>query len=972
MTGEARAGLGVALRVREFRFLWAAELCSVAGDQLARVALALLVFARTSSASLTALTYALTFVPALLGGVLLSGLADRFPRRRVLVVTDLVRAGLAGAMAVPGLPLPVVWMLVGVLSVAGGPFKAAQLAILPRVLPDRDVYRAGLGLRQVTGQAAQWVGFAGGGVLLTVVEPHVALIGNAATFVVSAVLLLVGVRDHPVRPPRVGGHDGGSVEDVSRGGAVWPLFALASLVGLFVVPEGLAAPYAHELGAIAVGVGVLMAADPAGSVVGGWLAARTRVPASATAVVLVAVAAGAPLVVCVFAPGLVVSAGLWALSGLSSTVFLVRIQEMVVDVVPDHRRGGVLGRLATCLYCSQGVAILGGGLVAEVFGPFRAVAAAGVTAIGLAGVIGVVWWWARSRRNRRESGNEPAAAVGHHRSLLAIEGTSSPGTDRQPDPEAAVVGSGDDRGSGGDTGSPSSSATQPPTEREVGKHLTHLRGWRLWRLPPTGRRFLMSVEILAVLATVGLAVRYPVTTQAALMFGVIVVLGIAAAEATRGVERMRRRFSDTPHVNMSSVWTLSAALLTTPALAAATTVVLYLHLWRRSWRQVSGMHPFRVVFSVAAVVLSCHAAFLVDRVLPGSLPPSVSSPNGVLSLVLVIVVYWAVNSGLVAVAISLLRQDRAVGRLLGSWSENILEYATLSVGAMTALALSWYPWAVAFLLLPLLTLHRAVLVRQLEHAATTDDKTGLLNAGTWRSLAGIELDRATRHDTELAVLMLDLDFFKAINDRYGHLVGDEVLRAVGGVLRDTVRGTDLVGRFGGEEFTILLVGTDHAGAVEAAERICARVRELRLKDPISGGFYPGCQVTVSVGVAAFPDAGETLDELLMKADAALFAAKDAGRNRVRAIYPRSTGPGPGTGYRPVTALTLLFLSCVAVGLCPFGDRAQRAEQRVAHRGEPVPGRASEATALDALVDQPVVVHPAQRVLEHAIGQRPRV
>src|SRR6266536_487628 len=114
------------LSVREFRALWAAELLSVLGDQLARVALALLVFQRTSSAALTALTYALTFAPAVLGGALLSGLADRFPRRHVLVSTDLIRAALAGSMAIPSLPLPALWVLVGMLSIAGGPFKAAQ------------------------------------------------------------------------------------------------------------------------------------------------------------------------------------------------------------------------------------------------------------------------------------------------------------------------------------------------------------------------------------------------------------------------------------------------------------------------------------------------------------------------------------------------------------------------------------------------------------------------------------------------------------------------------------------------------------------------------------------------------------------------------------------------------------------------------------------------------------------------------
>src|SRR3989440_3977613 len=127
-------GLGFrdVLRISEFRALWGAELLSIFGDQLARVALALLVFRETSSAALTALTYALTFAPAVLGGALLSGLADRYPRRRVLAVTDLLRAGLAAAMAIPSLPLPALWTLIALLSMSAAPFKAAQLALLPQ------------------------------------------------------------------------------------------------------------------------------------------------------------------------------------------------------------------------------------------------------------------------------------------------------------------------------------------------------------------------------------------------------------------------------------------------------------------------------------------------------------------------------------------------------------------------------------------------------------------------------------------------------------------------------------------------------------------------------------------------------------------------------------------------------------------------------------------------------------------------
>jgi diguanylate cyclase (GGDEF)-like protein len=882
MTKHSKIGLSVPLRVREFRYLWAAELTSVCGDQLARVALAVLVYVRTSSASLTALTYALTFVPAILGGLLLSGLADRFPRRRVLVVTDLVRAVLAGAMAVPGLPLPVLWGLVAVLSAAAAPFKAAQLALLPQVLTEQGAYRAGLSLRQITTQTAQVVGFGAGGVLMTVIEPRLALLANAATFVVSAMLVLVGVRERPAAVRDTHSHTASG--EVAMG-VVWPVFALAALIGLYVVPEGLAAPYADQLGLAAVGVGVLMAADPVGSVLGGWIAAHTRVPTSLRSASWLAAGAGMPLVVCVLTPGLLPSAVLWALSGALSTMLLVQIQELVVQQVPDARRGGVMGRLSTTLYSSQGLAILGGGVVAQAFDAYRAVALSGMLAIVLAGLVGAAVWATRSRHV--PAGNEPNAKSTHQRSLFVTSGTSSPDVDHQPEPQVEEVMS--DQGSGGDANSPLTSATQHPVPSEGWKRRRRSRrgSWRIQRLSVRSRTFLFSVEVAAAILTVVLALWYLPSSEEWRNFAVIVAMGILVAEITKRVERMRRRFSDTPHVNMSSVWTFSAALCTSPVLAAATTVVLYLHLWHRSWREITGMHPFRVVFSVAAVVLSCHAAFLVNLWLPGRLPVDLGGPVGVLAFVLVIVVYWVVNSALVGAAISVLRSDRTIGRLVGSWSENAIEYATLVLGGLVVLVLAWYPWFVALIPLPLYVLHRSVLARQFEYDATMDDKTGLLKAGTWQSLASREVERATQHDIELGLLMVDVDHFKHVNDRYGHLVGDQALRAVALALRGAVRSTDLVGRFGGEEFVILLVGADHTGSVETGKRICERVRALRVEDAITGATYPDLHLSVSVGVATFPGNGDTLEDLLRAADTALFATKDAGRDGVQAMQPAS-------------------------------------------------------------------------------------
>jgi MFS family permease len=192
-------GLSQVFRHAEFRALWAAELLSIVGDQLARVGLAVLVYGRTGSAAWAALTYALTFLPAMAGGVLLGRLADRYRRRELMVLADLLRAGLVGLMALPGLPLWLLCALLVVVVAVGPPHAAAQGALLPEVLGPR--FEAGLAVRQITSQAGQLAGFALGGAALAVVSPSVALGADALTFAISAVLLRYGLRDRPVAEP---------------------------------------------------------------------------------------------------------------------------------------------------------------------------------------------------------------------------------------------------------------------------------------------------------------------------------------------------------------------------------------------------------------------------------------------------------------------------------------------------------------------------------------------------------------------------------------------------------------------------------------------------------------------------------------------------------------------------------------------------------------------------------------------------
>ncbi|MGC7093951.1 diguanylate cyclase [Amycolatopsis lurida] len=415
----------------------------------------------------------------------------------------------------------------------------------------------------------------------------------------------------------------------------------------------------------------------------------------------------------------------------------------------------------------------------------------------------------------------------------------------------------------------------------AGARWQHLRArdWKLWSLPRRVVFFVVAVEIAALAATVFAVMARPAGDAHWSTFIVLASLGLVSAEVTRHVERVRKKFSDTPHVNMSSVWTFSAALLTAPALAAATAVLLYLHLWWRTWRGITGMAAYRAVFNASVVVLSCYAATAAASVLPEAQLLQAQWPVGLVGLLVVMAFYWVVNSLPIAVVIGLSRGDWTVKRLVGSWSDNALECATLSIGALVAVALTIRPELVVLTLLPLYVLHRSVLVKQLEQAATTDSKTDLLNAVSWHRLAEQEFARAQRHGGGCAVLMLDLDHFKRVNDRHGQLVGDQVLRRVGAAIKRQARKHDLAGRFGGEEFVLLLPDADEAEGVQVAERIRGAISAVSVTEDSASKTA----ISASVGVAAYPGAGEALQDLLIAADNALFSAKNLGRDQVVSV-----------------------------------------------------------------------------------------
>jgi len=179
----------------------------------------------------------------------------------------------------------------------------------------------------------------------------------------------------------------------------------------------------------------------------------------------------------------------------------------------------------------------------------------------------------------------------------------------------------------------------------------------------------------------------------------------------------------------------------------------------------------------------------------------------------------------------------------------------------------------ATFLLP--TLARSSTVTELRFKSTRDVKTGLLNADQWTRDAGLVVERCEESEgaRQCSVLMLDLDHFKDLNDSLGHLVGDIGLRAVAVCLVEELRAVDIVGRFGGEEFLVLLEGATPPAAFQVAERLCEAVAHATESTT-------SMRVTASIGVATYPVDGASLKDLLAAADGALFEAKKRGRNRV--------------------------------------------------------------------------------------------
>jgi MFS family permease len=401
----------------EFRTLWSAQAVSTVGDQLARVALTVLVFDRTRSAFLTATVIGITYLPWILGGPLLGGLADKFPRRSIMIVCNLLSALLIGLMAFRGVALGVLCALLFFAVLLEPMFAASRSALLADVLPD-DRYVLANALGNVTTQTGQVVGFAVGGVAVGILGPQTALVVDAATFFFSAVMLSLWVRDRPAASVDADGTSalrawrdrltaGASL--VFRDPKLRTLLLVSWLATFYVVPEGLAAPYAdqlyHDHGKHSVAIGLILAAQPCGVVIGGLLLTRLVPPPRRLALLVpLAALSTAPLLLIGLTPGLVLSVLILVVTGLGGSYQIVSNSTFVQSVSPA-RRGQAYGLATAGLIAGQGVGVLLAGAVASQV-PASAVIAG-------AGLLGVLTLFGISGAGRRVFASQSPSPVPH-------------------------------------------------------------------------------------------------------------------------------------------------------------------------------------------------------------------------------------------------------------------------------------------------------------------------------------------------------------------------------------------------------------------------------------------------------------------------------------------------------------------------------------------------------------------------------
>jgi MFS family permease len=386
------------LAVPEFRALWGAQLLSVIGDQLARVALTVLVYDRTRSALLAAITFVVSIVPTFVGGVTLAWLADKYPRRGVMIACDLGRCGLVLVMALPGLPLAVLVALLFLVTLVGAPFTSARAAIYPDVLEGEN-YVTGTAVLLTTVQFAQVIGFAAGGTIVGFFHTRASLVIDAGTFLASALIVRAWVRSRPasVTVARRNGTSSRQAGVMAGARLVFGHRVLRTtmlfgwLAAFYNAPEGVVTPLAHALGGGALAVGMILAAQALGETVGVLMFSRLVRPLARLRLMgPLAVAACAVLVLFIWRPGLLVSLLVLFSSGLFAS-YQLAANAAFVSAAPREQRSQAFGLAQGGMSLGQGTVMILAGAAADHRSPAQVISVCGAVGAVLALALALNW-----------------------------------------------------------------------------------------------------------------------------------------------------------------------------------------------------------------------------------------------------------------------------------------------------------------------------------------------------------------------------------------------------------------------------------------------------------------------------------------------------------------------------------------------------------------------------------------------------
>jgi diguanylate cyclase (GGDEF)-like protein len=434
--------------------------------------------------------------------------------------------------------------------------------------------------------------------------------------------------------------------------------------------------------------------------------------------------------------------------------------------------------------------------------------------------------------------------------------------------------------------SPTSVNDQRDSEQRRPLFVVHPRLWAFWQQRPRLIAYILVCDLLAIGFIVFATVTAPGPVRGDwFRFATLAICATVHLQLSRRQEERRRSRKPTVQIDLVGIWSFAGVVVLPIHLALLAIVLSRTQRWFVARRPL-----YRYIFSTSSVLLAAVATHETVQSFGANDWSRLDVPQSFTAFGILLLgglVYFASQAVAIGAGAILLSTTRPTMRaVLGTREDNELEVVTIALGTVAAILLVNVPAALAIMVAVGVIATRIAEVRQLQEDVRTDPKTGLLNMRGWREVAEREMNRANRDAQRCALLMVDLDHFKNINDTWGHPAGDDVLEYVAHALRSATRPSDVIGRFGGEEFVLLLPDADTEEAEAAGERIRQTISELHVPTTDKrGGPVAISERTTSIGVAVYPVHADALDTLLQAADAAVYEAKEGGRNQVRMAGP---------------------------------------------------------------------------------------